>query len=64
VQRCKAAKLKSKEINIDQHQEAANQLGIQSIPTLIAFKAGKEMVRLIGLQDIKALDRVLNDLLE
>lgn len=49
-------------IDIDQNQDVAVQLGIQSIPTLIAFKAGKEVARLIGLQDAGTLDHILNDL--
>ena len=50
-------------IDIDQNQDVAVQLGIQSIPTLIAFKEGKEITRLIGLQDAGTIDRVLSDLL-
>ncbi len=37
-------------INIDNHQNIAAKLGIQSIPTLIVFKKGKELQRLVGLQ--------------
>lgn len=51
-------------IDIDQNQDVAVQLGIQSIPTLIAFKEGKEITRLIGLQDAGTIDRVLSELLE
>ena len=46
-------------LNIDRNQEIGIQLGIQSIPTLVLFKNGKEVNRLIGLQDAGALDRAL-----
>jgi thioredoxin 1 len=51
-------------MNIDKNNEIAGKLGIQSIPTLIVFKNGKEIQRLVGLQskDILAdiLDKILN----
>lgn len=64
VQKTFEGKATVAKINIDKNQEIAIQLGIQSIPTLIVFKAGKEMTRLIGLQDAKTLDRVLNNQLK
>ena len=51
-------------INIDHNQEIAVKLGIQSIPTLVFFKEGKEIARLIGIQDAEALDRVLTDIVK
>jgi len=50
-------------INIDHNQEIAVQLGIQSIPTLVFFKEGKEITRLIGTQDATSIDRVLTDIM-
>jgi thioredoxin 1 len=35
-------------INVDSHKELANQFGIRSIPTMIVFKNGKEIKRLVG----------------
>lgn len=46
-------------INIDENKDLAYQLGIQSIPTMIIFKEGRETKRFIGLQTAETLDRVL-----
>ncbi len=47
-------------INLDKHQDLAVKLGIQSIPTLIIFKNGKEIQRFVGLQH----ESILYDALE
>lgn len=51
------------EINIDEHRTLATKYMVQSIPTLIIFKDGKEIKRFVGLQSettiIKSLDAVL-----
>ena len=46
-------------VDIDQNPKIAMDLGIQSIPTLILFKDGKEMDRFIGLQAADTLNRAL-----
>jgi thioredoxin 1 len=38
-------------IDIDQAQKVASQFQVSSIPTLILFKNGKEVGRLVGLRD-------------
>ncbi|MFH2092313.1 MAG: thioredoxin domain-containing protein [Pseudomonadota bacterium] len=38
------------EINIDNDGTLATKYGVQSIPTLIIFKDGKEIKRFVGLQ--------------
>jgi thioredoxin 1 len=43
-----AGKLRVAKINIDQQQEAANQFGVQSIPTLLLFKNGQVAKRITG----------------
>lgn len=63
VQKAFEGKATFVEINIDHNQEIAVQLGIQSIPTLIFFREGREITRLIGIQDAGALDRVLTDII-
>ena len=35
-------------VNVDDHPDVAGQYGVQSIPTLIFFKGGQEVDRLIG----------------
>lgn len=41
-------KLKVVKLDVDQNPETAMQYGVQSIPTLLIFKDGKEVERLIG----------------
>ena len=43
-----AGKLTIAKVNTDEEPRWAGQLGIQGIPTLIIFKDGKEVNRLIG----------------
>ncbi|WP_213358121.1 thioredoxin [Chlamydiifrater phoenicopteri] len=38
-------------VNIDESSKIAGSLGISSIPTLILFKDGKEVERVVGLKD-------------
>lgn len=42
-------------INVDENTATANEYGVQSIPTLIFFKDGKEMQRMVGAQAQQAL---------
>jgi len=41
-------KLKVAKVNVDEHQNAARQYGIASIPTLLLFKDGQLVDRAIG----------------
>ena len=41
-------KLKIAKCNVDENQDIATQYGVQSIPTLILFKNGKEVNKTIG----------------
>jgi len=50
-------------INVDQNQLMAMELGIQSIPTTILFKGGRELNRYIGFQTLETLDHVMMDAL-
>lgn len=51
------------EINIDENRDLATKHMVQSIPTLIIFKDGKEIKRFVGLQTessiAKSLDQAL-----
>jgi len=51
------------EINIDDHNLLATEYGVQSIPTLIIFKEGKEMKRFVGLQSEAAIAESLDEAL-
>lgn len=50
-------------VNTDEHFQHASRLGIQGIPTLVIFKNGKEVGRLVGsrseAQYREAFDKVL-----
>lgn len=41
-------KIKVAKVNVDENQEIAMKYGIQSIPSLLLFKGGKEIGRTIG----------------
>jgi thioredoxin 1 len=49
------------EMNIDQNQETAVKLGIQSIPTITLFKDGTELKRFVGLQTTQTLARAIEE---
>ena len=42
-------------VNIDTEQKTASQFQITSVPTMILFKDGKEVNRLVGMKDAAAL---------
>ena len=43
-----AGKIKVTKLNVDENQEIAMRYNIQSIPSLLLFKGGKEIARTIG----------------
>jgi thioredoxin 1 len=51
-------------INIDDHRDLAAKFRIQGIPTVIIFKDGTEVQRLVGLQGIENLSAVLDAVLK
>lgn len=54
---CKVGK-----INVDENQETPRNYSVSSIPTLIFFKGGKEVKRMVGLQDAQTIAKVLQGL--
>lgn len=48
------------EINIDEHRDFATKHMVQSIPTLIIFKDGKEIKRFVGLQTENSITKSLD----
>lgn len=46
-------------IDIDSAQETASNFGVTSIPTLILFKGGKEVKRVVGVKDKEALKSMI-----
>lgn len=51
------------EINIDEHRSLATKYMVQSIPTLIIFKDGKEIKRFVGLQSEATISKSLDSAL-
>jgi thioredoxin 1 len=45
-----AGKAKVGKVNTDENRAVAGKYGITSIPTVIVFKAGREVARLVGLR--------------
>lgn len=46
-------------LNIDENHKVASHMGIQSIPTLILYREGREIDRFIGLQSKETLSRAI-----
>jgi thioredoxin 2 len=50
-------------LNVDENPATASRFGVQSIPTLLVFKGGREVDRMVGVQPkpeiVRRLERVL-----
>jgi thioredoxin 1 len=55
----KGQELKVAKLNIDENPEATRTYGVMSIPSLILFKGGEEVARVIG---ARPKDAILRDL--
>jgi thioredoxin 1 len=53
-------KAKIVKLNVDENSEAASQMGVMNIPTLIVFKGGKEADRIVGALPKEALRERIN----
>jgi len=49
-------------VNVDEEPELASQFGVMSIPTLILFKDGQPVDKLVGLQSKAALQSKIESL--
>jgi thioredoxin 1 len=47
-------------LNVDQNQEIAMKYNIQSIPSLILFKNGNEVARIVGLSPKEKYEKFVN----
>ena len=54
----KGERLKVAKLNIDDNPQTTRQYGVMSIPSLILFKGGKEVARVVG---AKPKDAILRD---
>jgi thioredoxin 1 len=52
--------LKVMKINVDDNPEIATELSVLNIPTLILFKDGKEVLRIIGVNSKEAIADKIN----
>lgn len=58
-----AGKLKVGKLNVDDNSETPQQYGIQGIPTLILFKAGKLATQMVGFQSEQKLKGAIDSVL-
>ena len=56
-------KVKVCKLNTDENQTTAANYGIRSIPSLVFFKNGKEVNRIIGVQPVQALQAEIDSIL-
>ncbi len=54
-----AGKIKVAKLNVDDNPQTSAQYGVMSIPTLIIYKNGDEVERIIGFKTKKELDSIL-----
>ena len=52
-------KLKIAKVNVDDNPESASRFGVMSIPTLIVFKDGQPVDKIVGFQSKEALKSVV-----
>jgi len=58
-----ADKINVGKLNVDENQSLAVQFGVRGIPTLIFFKAGKEVKRIVGAQNKNQLQKVIDEVI-
>jgi thioredoxin 1 len=50
-------------LNVDDNPDTSQRFGIQGIPTLLVFKDGQMVERLVGFQSQENIQRVLDEVL-
>ena len=50
-------------LNVDENKETPTQFGIHAIPTMIFFKEGKEMARIVGVETKNSMKAKLEEIL-
>ena len=58
-----ASRVKIAKLNVDENPITASQYGIQSIPTMLLFKAGKQIDRLVGALPKQEIERHMGTML-
>jgi len=54
-------KIKIAKLNVDENQEIAVKYGVRSIPSLLLFKAGKEIARTVGAAPKEAYQKFIEE---
>ena len=49
-------------INVDEHEDLAQEFGVMSIPTLVFFKDGAEKQKIIGFRNLDELKEIIKDI--
>ena len=57
IARDKAGSMKAVKLNVDDNPVTTRKYGVMSIPTLIVFKSGQEMARVVGARGKEAILR-------
>lgn len=52
--------LKVTKVNVDEQSDTAGRFGVMSIPTLILFKEGQPVDKIVGFQSLEALKQVVS----
>jgi len=55
-----SGKVRIGKVNVDEHGGLASKFGIQSIPTLLIFKAGKVVEQFVGAAPLDVLARMID----
>lgn len=63
VSRDFAGRVRFAKVNVDEEGELASRFGVMSIPTLLLFKGGQVIDRLVGLQPRSALQKAVEQAL-
>lgn len=58
-----SGKLNVGKVNVDDNKPLAVKYGIRGVPTLIFFKGGQEVKRIVGAQNKNQLQTVINEML-
>jgi thioredoxin 2 len=58
-----AGRLKVAKINVDENPKTASQYGVQSIPTMLFFRGGNQVNRLVGAVPGQEIERHLQAML-
>jgi thioredoxin 1 len=63
IAKANAGKITVGKLNVDDNPSSAQRFGIQGIPTLLFFKGGSEVERLVGFQSEENIQGVIDEVL-